>query len=141
MIYNICYWFYFRKNMENQIIWLILWIIIWVSIWYLFAKIYFFLTIKNQRKDAVWRSRSVVMGYVNEKIAPLLPDFPYNYKDLVFLWKWIDYVVFDWLYEGVLKKIIFLEIKSGKSMLNRNEKMIKKCIDSKSIYYEIWYKK
>ncbi|MBP6085945.1 hypothetical protein KA478_01915 [Patescibacteria group bacterium] len=27
------------------------------------------------------------MGYVSEKIAPLLPNFPYDYKDLVFLGK------------------------------------------------------
>ncbi|HBB03738.1 TPA: hypothetical protein DCZ39_02415 [Patescibacteria group bacterium] len=41
--------------------------------------------IKGQRSDAVMRSRSVVLGHVHEKIAPLLPNFPYSYKDLVFL--------------------------------------------------------
>ncbi len=127
-------------SMNNQIFWLVIWIVIWISLWYLVAKMYFFIKIKGHRKDAVWRSRSVVMWYVNEKIAPLLPDFPYSYKDLVFLWKWIDYIVFDGLYEWELKKIVFLEIKSGKSMLNKNEKMIKSCIDSKNIFYRVWHK-
>lgn len=126
--------------MEKQIIRLILWVTIWISLGYLVAKIFFFLKIKNHRKDAVDRSRSVVLWYVNEKISPLLSDFPYNYKDLVFLWKWIDYVVFDWLYEWNLKKIVFLEIKSGQSTLNKNEKMIKNCVDSKNIFYRVWHK-
>lgn len=140
IIYLISYVFYCIISMENQILWLCLWIIIWISLGYLIAKIYFFLKIKNQRKDAVGRSRSVVMWYINEKIAPLLADFPYNYKDLVFLWKWIDYIVFDWLYEWNLKKIVFLEIKSGKSMLNKNEKTIRDCIDAKNIFYKVWHK-
>lgn len=52
---------------------------------------------KGNRKDAVDRSRSVVLGHVHEKIAPLLPHFPYSYKDLVFLGKGVDYLVFDGL--------------------------------------------
>jgi len=42
----------------------------------------------------------------------MLPNFPYHYKDLVFLGKGIDYLVFDGLSEGNLKEIVFLEIKS-----------------------------
>ena len=77
------------------------------------------------------------MGQVNEKIAPILPNFPYNYKDLVFIWKWIDYVVFDWLSTWYLKEIVFLEVKSWVANLNRNEKMVKDCINSWKTSYEI----
>ncbi|MBQ7073746.1 hypothetical protein IJM86_01495 [bacterium] len=66
----------------------------------------------HERKDATKQSRKVILGEVNEKIAPILPGFPYNYKDLVFIGKGIDYLVFDGLAEGSLKKIIFLELKS-----------------------------
>ncbi|HCY21003.1 TPA: hypothetical protein DIC40_04035 [Patescibacteria group bacterium] len=61
--------------------------IIGLLIGYLIARIYFFIKIKHQRQDAVTRSRNVVLGNVNEKIAPLLPGFPYHYKDLMFLGK------------------------------------------------------
>lgn len=54
---------------------------------YLFARIYFLVKIKSNRKAAVSQSRSVVLGHVHEKIAPLLPNFPYHYKDLMFLGK------------------------------------------------------
>jgi len=109
---------------QNTII-IIIWIIIWSIIGFLIAKIFFLVNTKKQRNDAVNRSRSVVLWHVNEKIAPLLPNFPYHYKDLVFLGKWIDYLVFDWLSHWDLKKIVFLEIKSWTSTLNRNETMIK----------------
>jgi len=128
-----------QKNIMNPDFWLIVvWIVIWVLFWYLIARIYFLITIKKQRSNAVSRSRNVVLGYVHEKIAPLLPNFPYSYKDLVFLWKGVDYLVLDWLSRGNLSKIVFLEIKSGASALNKNEQMVKECVGQKRISYEIW---
>ena len=118
-------------------IWVWVGIIIWCIIGYLIAKIYFLVKIKGHRQNAVQRSRSVVLWNVHEKIAPMLPNFPYQYKDLVFLGKGIDYLVFDGLSEGNLREIIFLEIKSGISQLNRNETMIKNCIQDKKFSYKI----
>ncbi|MFZ5341575.1 MAG: Holliday junction resolvase-like protein [Patescibacteria group bacterium] len=43
--------------------------------------------LSKQRKQAVERSKSVISGQVYEKIAPLLPDFPYNPKDMTFIGK------------------------------------------------------
>lgn len=119
---------------------IIIWIIVGFIIGYLISRVYFFIKIKNQRQDAVTRSRNVVLWNVNEKIAPLLPDFPYHYKDLVFLWKWVDYIVFDWLSRWNLKKIVFLEIKTNSSTLNKNESMIKQCIENKKVEYNIYRK-
>lgn len=119
---------------------IILGIFVWIIIWYLISKLFFTVKIKKQRKDAVRRSRNVVLGHVNEKIAPLLPDFPYHYKDLVFVGKWIDYIVFDGLSRWNLKRIVFLEVKTNSSGLNRNESMIKSCINKKQVEYEIYRK-
>ncbi|NOZ44325.1 MAG: hypothetical protein GXP45_04245 [bacterium] len=52
---------------------------------YIFAKIAFMGKIKTQRKQAVKKSREVLLGHVSEQIAPLLPQFPYHYKDAMFL--------------------------------------------------------
>lgn len=116
---------------------ILIWILIWTIIGYLLARLLFWVQLRWQRKNAIERSKHVVMWQVNEKIAPILPGFPYNYKDLVFIGKWIDYVVFDWLSTGYLKQVIFLEIKSGNSLLNKNEIMIKDCLDRKKVYYEV----
>ncbi|HRX64007.1 MAG TPA: Holliday junction resolvase-like protein [Candidatus Absconditabacterales bacterium] len=123
--------------MEQNLPFIIIGIIIGCIIGYLIAKIYFFSKIRGQRKNAVERSKNVLMGQVNEKIAPILPNFPYNYKDLVFIGKGIDYVVFDGLSTGNLREIVFLEIKSGVANLNRNERMVKNCISSGNISYDI----
>ena len=131
--------FLFLDFLMNTNLWLIVfWIVIWLIVGYLLAKLYFMFKIKKQRSNAVSRSRNVVLWYVHEKIAPLLPNFPYSYKDLVFLGKGVDYLVLDWLSKGNLDKIIFLEIKSWSSQLNRNEQMVRDCIVQKHISYEVW---
>ncbi|MCX6824652.1 MAG: Holliday junction resolvase [candidate division SR1 bacterium] len=112
-------------------------VIIGLIVGYLVAKLYFMVKIKRQRSDAVNRSRNVVLGHVHEKIAPLLPNFPYSYKDLVFLGKGVDYLVLDGLSRGNLSKIVFLEIKSGVSALNKNEQMLRDCVNQKRVSYEI----
>lgn len=111
-------------------IYLIIGIIIGISIGYLFAKMAFLIKVKKHRKHAVKQSSSVILGQVNEKIAPLLPNFPYHYKDLTFVGKGIDYIVFDGLAEKSIKQVVFLEIKSGKSQLNANERMIRDAINA-----------
>jgi len=85
--------------MNANLMLVVLGIIIGSFVGYLVAKVYFLIKTKGNRKDAVDRSRSVVLGHVHEKIAPLLPNFPYSYKDLVFLekesiiWYLMDYLV------------------------------------------------
>ena len=116
---------------------ILIWILIWTFIGYLLARLLFWVQLRWQRKNAIERSKHVLMWQVNEKIAPILPWFPYNYKDLVFIGKWIDYIVFDWLSTGYLKQVVFLEIKSGNSLLNKNEIMIKDCLERKKVYYEV----
>lgn len=74
---------------------------------------------------------------MNEKIAPLLPQFPYNYNDLTFLGKGVDYVVFDGLSEGHVRNVILLEIKSGKSRLNKNEKLIQDAVKRGKVSYKV----
>lgn len=126
----------FMTDFDTKI-YLFFWIVIWLIFWYLIAKIFFLLKIKKHRKHAVNKSSSVILWQVSEKIAPLLPEFPYNFKDLTFIGKWIDYIVFNWLSHKNLQEIVFIEIKTWKSSLNWNEKMIRDCINSGKVRYEI----
>lgn len=115
---------------------LILWVIMGLIIGWLVAKIIYVQNKSNDRKLAVQQSKATTLWYVSEKIAPLLPNFPYSYKDLVFLGKGVDYLCFDGLAEWHVKKIVFLEIKTGKSMLNKNEQLIKSAIDTGKVHWE-----
>lgn len=105
---------------------------------YMFAKLYFQTHIRRARSQAISQSKSVHKGFNNEKLAPLLPGFQYKPRDMTFIGKGIDYLVFDGLSEGYVKQIILLEIKTGKSQQNNNEKLIEQAVKAGRIKYEIW---
>lgn len=107
-------------------------------IWYLFAKIALKWAIRDARRQSTKQARSVILWDVNEKLAPALPGFPYDFKDMVFIGKWIDYLVFEGLASGELKQIILLEMKSWSSLLNRNERMVRECVARGKVCYEIF---
>lgn len=112
--------------------WLIIWLIIWVIIW----KIIKHKVLKWERAMSVKKSKSVILWEVYEKVLPFLPNFPYKPRDMTFVWKWVDYIVFDWLTEWDLKKIVFLEVKSWTSKLNKNERMIRDTVLKNKVEYK-----
>lgn len=118
-----------------DIVSLILGLIFGFMIGFLIMKLLSFKQHKNIRKEAVKWSRNAITWEIYEKILPALPNFPYAPKDMVFIGKWCDYIVFDWLSEWNLSEIIFLELKSGKARLNANEKAIKNIISQKKVRY------
>lgn len=124
--------------MSQEIQPLIIWAIVWLIVWFIVAKLTVHSAVKTARSSSVKQARNVILGDVNEKLAPALPGFPYDFKDMVFIWKWIDYLVFDWLASGHLKKIVLLEIKSWQSLLNRNESMIKNAVGDWLVCYEVF---
>jgi predicted Holliday junction resolvase-like endonuclease len=87
------------------------------------------------RKQATQGSRSAIFGEVYEKILPALPNFPYAPKDMVFIGKGCDYIIFDWLSEWSLREIVFLELKSGNATLNKNEKAIQYLVDHRRVRF------
>lgn len=119
----------------TQLVYLIFWIIIWLIFWIIIWKIIKYKTLKDERSKSVKKSKSVIMWELYEKILPFLPDFPFKPRDMVFVGKAVDYIIFDWLDEWNLKQIIFLELKSGNSNLNKNEKMVRDVIKNWKINY------
>jgi predicted Holliday junction resolvase-like endonuclease len=80
------------------------------------------------RGDAVQRSLAVTAGKVQEQLIPYLPDFPYNPRDVRFLGSPVDLVVFDGLAEGHVKRVVFLEVKTGRSRLTSRERAVRDAI-------------
>ncbi len=120
----------------KEIIILIFWVIVWLFIWILIWKVIKYKTLKKQRELSIKKSKSVILWEVYEKVLPFLPNFPYAPRDMTFVWKWIDYIIFDWLSAWELKEIIFLEVKSWTSKLNNNEKMIRDIIYKNKVKYK-----
>lgn len=68
------------------------------------------------------KSSEVRLGQISENLAPFLKDFKYNPKKTHFLGNPIDYIIFE------EDKIVFLEIKSGKSTLSKDQRNIRDLI-------------
>ena len=91
---------------------------------------------KKLRKDAVKRSKAVISGQVTEQIAPFLPNFPANPSDARFIGKPVDFIVFSGLSENEkIDEILFVEVKTGKSLLSEREKEVKKAIEKGNVRY------
>jgi predicted Holliday junction resolvase-like endonuclease len=85
------------------------------------------------REDAVQRSQAITAGKVHEQLIPYLPAFPYNPKDVRFLGSPIDLVVFDGLAEGRVRRIVFLEVKTGGSSLTVRERCVRDVIQAREV--------
>ncbi len=100
------------------------------------AEIAHQLDIKNQRADAVKRSRSVIEGQVFEQLVPHFPEWKHTPSDARFLGSPIDYVVFDGMSTGSPDKVIFVEVKKGTSSTTRLQNRIKKLIKAGKVEWE-----
>jgi predicted Holliday junction resolvase-like endonuclease len=89
-------------------------------------------------RDAIRGNQSAVAGRVLEKVAPFLPGFAYNPRDVRFLGDPIDFVIFDGLSEGRLREVVFVEVKSGTSDLNGNERRVRDAIEQRRIKWALY---
>ena len=84
--------------------------------------------IRRFRKDAIQQSRAVTRGQIYEQLVPYLPDFQFNPKDAQFLGRPVDFVVFDGLDQGEVRRIVFVEVKTGVSTLTTRERRVRDAI-------------
>jgi len=82
------------------------------------------------RRDAVQRSVAVTTGKVFEQLVPYLPEFPFNPRDARFLGAPVDLVVFDGLSDGDLRRVVFVEIKTGNASLTARERRVRDAIEA-----------
>lgn len=88
---------------------------------------------KGIRKDAAAKSQSTLVGKITEHFIPHLPEFSYNPQDARFLGSPVDFIVFDGLSEGMLRRIIFVEVKTNAGVLSTRERQIRDVIAGKSV--------
>jgi predicted Holliday junction resolvase-like endonuclease len=86
--------------------------------------------LRTARKNAVQQSRAVTRGQMYEQLVPYLPEFQFNPKDAQFLGKPVDFVVFDGLDEGVVRNIVFVEVKTGASKLTTRERLVRDAVNA-----------
>jgi len=87
---------------------------------------------------ALSRSRAVLKGQLSEQLAPLARDFAHASKDARFLGHPIDYVVFSGLSDddaGI--EIVFVEVKTGKARVTRNESRVARAVREGRVRFEV----
>ena len=91
------------------------------------------------RLDAVQRSMAVTRGKVTEHIVPYLPDFDLDPKDIRFLGTPIDLIAFKGLNNSVEEiEIVFVEVKTGGSVLSARERAVKKAVEQKRVSWRVF---
>jgi len=85
------------------------------------------------REDAVQRSLAVTVGKVHEQLVPYLPEFGFNPKDVRFLGSPVDLVVFDGLAAGEVRRVVFLEVKTGGAPLTARERQVRDVIEAREV--------
>src|SRR3989344_5548000 len=71
----------------------------------------------------------VGLGKIIEKILPTYADFSFNLSDCRPLFEPIDMIVFEGASQNNVSRLTFLEIKSGKSALNRHQRVIRDAVE------------
>ena len=93
---------------------------------------------KQIRREAIAGSQAAVAGRVFERVAPYLPGFGYNPKDVRFVGDPVDFVVFDGLSEGHVRNVVFVEVKTGAGELNGNERRVKAAITERRVEWSLF---
>src|SRR5438034_10256900 len=88
------------------------------------------------RENAVQRSQAVTAGKVHEQLVPYLPEFGFNPKDARFLGSPVDLLVFDGLDDGELRRVVFIEIKTGGSTLTGRERQLRDVVRARQVAWE-----
>jgi len=87
------------------------------------------------RENAVQRSLAVTAGKVHEQLVPYLPEFGFNPKDARFLGSPVDLVVFDGLAAGAVRRVVFLEVKTGGAALTARERQVRDVIEARAVVW------
>ena len=115
---------HFELLLGSAVGFVIAWLYFWVWRLRYSAKI---------RDDAVQRSLAVTAGKVHEQLVPYLPEFGFNPKDARFLGSPVDLVVFDGLAAGEVRRVVFLEVKTGGAPLTARERQVRDIIEAREV--------
>ncbi|HPX13929.1 MAG TPA: Holliday junction resolvase-like protein [Treponemataceae bacterium] len=91
--------------------------------------------VRDERRDAVKRSRAVLGGQLSEQMAAFFPGFPADPSDARFIGKPVDFICFTGLSGGTVTDITFVEVKTGQSNLSPVERSVRNAIEAGRVHY------
>ena len=99
--------------------------------------------INELRKNIPLKSQkgaeAVNIGFILERIAPSMRSFAFDHNDCRSLFDPIDYVIFEGLSrKGLVDRIIFADIKTGKARLQKNQREFKELVERKKVEFDTY---
>jgi predicted Holliday junction resolvase-like endonuclease len=116
--------------MTESLLFLALGLVLGFLLAWLYAQLWKARHERALRKDAVKRSAAVTTGKVVEQLVPWLPGFPFNPRDARFLGAPVDFVVFEGLNEGDVRRVAFVEVKTGSAQLTPRERQVRAAVEA-----------
>ncbi len=92
--------------------------------------------VQGIREEAIKKSRAVLTGQFSEQLAPYLPDFKYSPTEVRFIGKPVDFIVFEGMDEKEITRVVFVEVKTGKSGLSTHERKLRDVIKEGKVEWE-----
>lgn len=84
-------------------------------------------------------AEAVNIGMLLERLAPCMETFPFDRNDCRSLFDPIDYIIFDGLRkQGSVKRIVFMDIKTGKARLKSSQKEIRSLVERKKVSWDTY---
>lgn len=93
---------------------------------------------KLATERATITTTAVNIGKILEKVLPTMDDFRWALPDCRFLGDPIDLVTFNGCCQNKIESISFIEVKSGKARLNKNQRLVRDAVQDKNILYEVF---
>lgn len=96
--------------------------------------------VKRLRAESIQGSRLARGGQAADQLAPLLPAFyeRFNPKDARFLGGGpIDFVIFEGLDDGDVRRVLFLDVKTGNAELNPRQRQVKRAVKAGRVDFDV----
>ena len=93
---------------------------------------------KLATERATITTTAVNIGKSLEKVLPSMDDFRWELPDCRFLGDPIDLVTFNGCCQNKIESISFIEVKSGKARLNKNQRRVRDAVQDKKVIYEVF---
>lgn len=89
--------------------------------------------------DVKAEQKAIAIGFgkIIEKFIPAYKNLDLQFRECRPLYEPIDLIVFNGLAKGKVDFITFLEVKSGKSRLNRHQRMIRDAVSDCKVSLEV----
>lgn len=97
--------------------------------------------LKQLRQKGTGRStisaHATNIGFIMERIAPTMPGFRFKHNDCRAIFDPIDYIIFEGLTDtGEVKRLFFVDIKSGEAKLSKKQKQIRQIVQDRKITFK-----